>query len=68
MARLSKSDYHVLDQFIRAALIRVEAGHLTAADALADIMHPLTAWDNGDQQEFIPFMQLMLSKWKADKA
>ncbi len=68
MSRLSNSDYKILDAFMRAVLTRVESGKSGVPDALADIMHPLTAWDNGNEQEFSPWMKLKLVEWTEQNA
>lgn len=64
MAQMPKSDYKILDEFIRTVLARVESGESSASDAFADIMHPLTAWDIGNEQEFIPWMRSALQEWE----
>ena len=61
--RLSKGDYDVLDRYMRAVLKRHGEGKSDLVEAHEDIMHPLTAWDKRNAQEFIPYMKLMLEKW-----
>ncbi len=67
MPEMSKASYNVLDTYVRAVLKRAGLKGDAFDDALADLMHPLTAWDNGNEQEFIPYMKLMLKEWKKKK-
>jgi len=60
MASMPSKDYKSLDQFVRSVIEKVADGTLPTADGIADIMHPLTAWDNGNEQEFIPWIKQWL--------
>jgi hypothetical protein len=61
--QLSEIDYEILERYVRATLERVEMGTSTCSKGVEDLMHPLTARDNGSEQEFIPYMKMMLEKW-----
>jgi hypothetical protein len=63
---LSEGDYETLDNFIRAALERAEAGDIDADDAHTDIMHVLTAWDHGNTEEFVSWMKAKLEEWEEE--
>lgn len=60
---MAKSDYNILDAYVRAVLKRHAAGDSNLAEAHGDLMHPLTAWDIGNAQEFIPYMKMQLEAW-----
>jgi hypothetical protein len=60
---MPRRDYDVLDKFIRTILQRYGDGHETLSQAHEGIMHPLTAWDEGNTQEFVPFMEINLKHW-----
>ena len=62
--KLSEDDYKTLEDYILAVLRRFDDEQCTSSDASGEIMHPLTAWDNGDQQEFVPYMKMMMEKWQ----
>jgi hypothetical protein len=66
--RLSRADYQVLEKFVHSVLTRCQDGTLTITDAQEEIMHPLTAWDEGNEQELIPYMKTKLTEWKAKNA
>jgi hypothetical protein len=63
--KLSDDDYGTLEDYMQAVLRRFRDQECTFSDASADIMHPLTAWDQGNKQEFVPYMKMMLGKWHA---
>jgi hypothetical protein len=54
---MSDADYDTLEKFIQTVLRRVAEGKATILDAEQDVMHPLTAWDHGNAQEFAPWMK-----------
>jgi hypothetical protein len=63
--RLSDTDHHVLEAYIRVVLERCKSGTSTIVEAQEDIMHPLKALLNHDGgQEFIPYMKMKLHEWK----
>ena len=64
MTEMSDADYETLDRFMRTVLERVASGRSDVSTAMADVMHPLTAWDKGNATEFAPWMRLMLRKWE----
>ena len=66
---LSKTDYHVLEAYIRVVLERCKDGTSTIVEAQADIMHPLTALiDHDGGVEYIPYMKRTLAEWKSTDA
>lgn len=64
MTQLSDDDYYTLEHFVRAVAERVRDGVCSAGEATTDLMHALSAWDNGNWQEFGPWMQLRLDSWR----
>jgi len=68
MARMSDADYETLEKFIQTVLRRVVEQKATVLEAEQDIMHPLTAWDQGNDQEFIPWMKTAMNGWSQDDA
>jgi hypothetical protein len=66
MSGLSDDDYYTLDAFVRAVLTRVNNGRCSVSEGCSDIMHPLTAWDKGNWQEFGPWMELKIDSWSTD--
>lgn len=66
MPEMPQNDYNVLDEYVRTVLYRCSAGICDPATGHADLMYPLTAWDKGNKQEFIPYMATMLAKWKKE--
>jgi hypothetical protein len=62
--KLSDDEYSTLEDYIQAVLRRFRDKECGLSDACADIMHPLTAWDGGEKQEFVPHMKLMMDKWR----
>ncbi|PZQ12330.1 MAG: hypothetical protein DI565_15980 [Ancylobacter novellus] len=64
--QLSDSDYYTLDHFILAVLTRVRDGHCSAGEGRSSIMHALSAWDQGNAQEFAPWMELQMEEWGRD--
>jgi len=60
---MSEENYNILDSFVKTVIKRLSAGECNGTDAVADLMHPLTAWDKDNQSEFVPWMQLYLEKW-----
>ncbi len=62
--KLSVDDYSTLDYYTQAVLRRLRDEECTLSDACADMMHPLTAWDHGDKQEFVPYMKTMMAEWQ----
>jgi len=65
---MSVSDYETLEKFIQTVLRRLAEGKTDALQANEDIMHPLTAWDRGNAQEFIPWIKLRMDDWEEDDA
>ena len=65
--RLSDTDRFTLDQFVEAALARVRDGKCTVAEAKADLMHGLSAWDRGSVNEFRVWMETTLKDWQAEE-
>jgi hypothetical protein len=61
--RLSEQSYDVLDRYTKAALHRLARGETDVDGAHGNLMHPLTAWDRGNKQEFVPYMKLQLREW-----
>jgi len=68
MAQLSNADYNMLESFIQTALNRLIEGKATALSTHEDIMYPLTAWDRGNAQEFIPWIKITMNEWAQDDA
>lgn len=68
MGQMSDADYATLEKFIETVLRRVVEGKTTALAAEQDIMHPLTAWDRGNAQEFVPWMKTAMRGWSDDDA
>lgn len=68
MPQLSDEDYYTMDAFVRMVLTRVQNGSCSVSEGLSDIMHPLTAWDKGNRQEFRPWMKLKMDGWRADES
>lgn len=68
MLRLSDTDRFTLDQFVGAALARLRDGRCTVAEAKADLMHALSAWDRGSVNEFRTWMETTLKDWEAEEA
>ena len=64
MPRLSDDDYYSLNQFVEAVLTRVRDGVCSVGEGRSDLMHPLSAWSNGDAQEVSPRMNMIMEKWK----
>lgn len=60
---MPRRDYDALDKFVRTILERHRDGHETLSQAHEGIMHPLTAWDKDNEQEFVPFMEMKLKQW-----
>lgn len=65
LAKFTDPEYHLLDQFIKIALRRVEAGAMTADDAHGDVLHVVTAFDRGIAAQFIPYMTMRMKEWDA---
>jgi hypothetical protein len=67
MPKLTDDDYNTLESFLAKAIQRAASGQVSVAEAVGDIMHPLTAWDDAGQltalTETIPWMRLMLKEW-----
>jgi len=61
---LSDPDYYTFERFVGTVLSRVRDGKCSASDGRADIMHPFTALDRGNETEFVPWMQMMLDRWE----
>jgi hypothetical protein len=68
MSQISDDDYYTLDHFVMAVLMRVQTGACSVSEGRSELMHPLTAWDNGNWQEFGPWMKLRLDGWKSGDA
>jgi len=68
MAKMSNTDYDTLEKFIQTVVKRLVEGKTTPLSAEADIMHPLTAWDQGNALEFIPWIKLTMKEWADDDA
>ena len=60
MAEMSDDDYAALERFIKTIIHNVANRTMAEVDGVAAIMHPLTAWDRGNQQEFIPWVRSWL--------
>jgi hypothetical protein len=65
---MSGDDYDTLQAYIQTVLRRYRDKECDFSEASLDIMHPLTAWDKGNEQEFVPYMKMMMSKWSAGDA
>lgn len=68
--KISDDDYKMLDLYVRTVLRRSGVSEHSMTDAVEELMHPLTALIDGgqDSQEFIPYMKMMLAKWKGKNA
>jgi hypothetical protein len=64
MPQISDDDYYHLNQFVEAVLTRVRDGVCSVGEGRSDLMHPLSAWLNGDAQEVSPRMITTMEKWK----
>jgi hypothetical protein len=60
---ITDHEYRTLDRFVKTVLQRVADGKCAVSSAHLDLMHPLTAWDNGNETEFEPWMKLKLHEW-----
>jgi hypothetical protein len=65
MTQLSDNDYYALDHFVMAVLTRVRDGLCSVGEGRADLMHALSAWDQGNPTEFAPWIELRTSEWKS---
>jgi hypothetical protein len=63
-AKLSDDDYGTLEHYIHMVLRRFRDNKCELPEAYADIMHPLTAWDKGNKQEFVPYMKMKMGQWR----
>jgi hypothetical protein len=64
MPKMSPEDYEIVEKFVIGILTRLDSGEEDLDAAKADILHVLTAWDNGSEQEIIPYMKMLLDSWK----
>jgi len=64
MGQLSAEDYETVESFVIGILTRLDSGEEDLDSAKADILHVLTAWDNGNQEEILPYMKMLLDSWK----
>lgn len=64
LAKMSPEDYEIVEKFVVGILTRLESGEDDLDASKADILHVLTAWDNGNEQEIIPYMKMLLDSWK----
>ncbi len=63
-AKLSDYEYGIIDRYMAEVLRRFRDDHKDLTEAHEDIMHPLTAFIEGNAQEFIPYMELCLDEWE----
>lgn len=68
MARMSESDYLILEKFVQTAIRRVCEGKADIMSTQEDVMYALTAWDHGNIREFVPWMRLRLNNWADEDA
>lgn len=63
----SRSEYNLLEKYVKTVLKRHADGLSDEITARNDIMHPLTAWDRGEKQEFAPYIEMKLRQWATNK-
>lgn len=65
---MPNSDYETLELFVQTVLKRLAEEKTDLISANEDLMYPLTAWDKGVAQEFVPWMKLRMAEWANDDA
>ncbi|WP_114955136.1 hypothetical protein [Sphingosinicella terrae] len=63
MPKLTSEEYFGLDEFLRDAFRRVEAGQVSAEDAHSHALHAITAFDKGNQSGFVPYLRMIRKEW-----
>jgi hypothetical protein len=64
MSQIYTDDYYALYGLIQDTLLRVRDGVCSVDEGQSDLMHPLSAWRNGDSQEVAPRIKMITEKWE----
>jgi hypothetical protein len=61
--RITQPEYDLLDKFLHAVHGRIREGKMTMQEGVEAMIRPINAFQSGDNQNFVPFMEEKLNAW-----
>jgi hypothetical protein len=61
--RITQPEYDLLDKFLHAVHERIRDGKMSRQEGVETMILPINAFQSGDNQNFVPFMEGKLEAW-----